>query len=383
MARGRRELPAGSSVWVPALAGTVVVAHLLVAGLGPYELHRDALLYLAMGEHLHLLRMDFPPLIAMVAAAERLLGDSQVVIHLGTALAHGALVVLTGAFARRAGGGTGAQLAAAFVVATAPVFMRAGALFQPVVFDQLWWTLALYALVRIPAHPVPSAGDQPPGDARPSMIRLLRSDGGRWALLGLFLGLGLLTKFTILVLGAAILIGVAASPLRRWLATPWPWAAAALSFVVGAPSITGQLLLDWPFFTQLADLQETQLSRVTPMAFTAEQLLLVGPAVVIAALGAIAALVGRADAGLRAVAWAAVAAFGIMLAFGGKAYYIAPIWPALLGMGMAEIERRIGTVRSPRRGAASTAAWVAVWIAVGGFAIVGLPMGLPFLPPET
>ncbi|MDX1675680.1 MAG: hypothetical protein R3314_12870, partial [Longimicrobiales bacterium] len=47
------------------------------------------------------------------------------------------------------------------------------------------------------------------------------------------------------------------------------------------------------------------------------------------------------------------------------------------------IERRIGTVRSPRRGAASTAAWVAVWIAVGGFAIVGLPMGLPFLPPET
>ena len=432
MKRGRLGLPTGLSAGVTALAAAVVLVHLAVAAWGPYGLHRDALLYLAMGEHLHLLRMDFPPFIALVAATERLLGDSLVVIHLGTALAHGALVLLAGVFARRAGGGVAAQLVAALVVATAPVFMRAGALFQPVVFDQLWWTLALLALARIPVSPVRSARDRRRGDSRLARARLPRSDGGRWALLGVVLGLGLLTKFTILVLGAAILIGVAATPLRRWLATPWPWAAAALSFVIGAPSVTGQMLLDWPFFNQFSDLQASQLQRVTPAAFTMEQLLMVGPAVLIAVAGAISVLVRRRDAGLQAVAWTAIAAFVIMLLAGGKAYYIAPIWPALLGIGMAEIERwarrlregqpplgKAGSSRAatsaraaadtaepatrsgspagsdtqppttaprsgprPRPGAAMTV-WGIVVAAVGGFAVIGLPMGLPVLPPET
>ena len=34
----------------------------------PWEFHRDELLYLAMGDHLDLLRMQFPPLIALAAA---------------------------------------------------------------------------------------------------------------------------------------------------------------------------------------------------------------------------------------------------------------------------------------------------------------------------
>ena len=375
-------VPAGVTGWAAVLAGAVVAVHLAVAAWGPYELHRDALLYLAMGEHLHLLRMDFPPFIAMVAVMERLLGDSLVVIHLGTALGHGALVVLAAAFARRADGGVTAQLTAAFVVATAPVYMRAGALFQPVVFDQLWWTLALFALARVPARPEPGLS-HPAWDRRApdgSTVRaLLRSDAGRWALLGVIIGLGLLTKFTVLVLGLAILLGVAASPLRRWLASPWPYAAAALAVLVGAPSITGQVLLDWPFFNQFADLQEAQLSRITPLGFTMEQFLLVGPAVLIAAAGAIATLRRRDDPGLQAVAWTATFAFILMLVVGGKPYYIAPIWPALLGIGMAELGRWARALREAR---GTVAAWSVVWVVVGGFGVIGLPMGLPFLPPE-
>jgi hypothetical protein len=403
---GRRSwglIAPGVTVWVPALAGMVVLAHLAVAAWGPYGLHRDALLYLAMGEHLHLLRMDFPPFIALVAEAERLLGDSLVVIHLGTALAHGALVFLAGAFARRAGGRTPAQLLAALAVATAPVYMRAGALFQPVVFDQLWWTMALFALARIPGDAGRTARQRDSGRSRLTAPRLPQSDGGRWVVLGLIMGLGLLTKFTILVLGGAMLVGLSVSPLRRWLATPWPWAAAALSFLVGAPSITGQMLLDWPFFTQLADLQEAQLSRVTPVAFTAEQLLMVGPAVLVAVGGLGATLLRRRDPGLQAVAWTTAVAFLLMLALGGKPYYIAPIWPPLLGIGMAEVERwaqrlRGGGTAAERSGQrsgadlehtggrqhprAAAAVWGVVGLAVVGFGTIGLPMGLPFLPPE-
>ena len=145
-----RPATAAWTPWVPALAAAAVIAHLAVAAWGPYELHRDALLYLAMGEHLRLFRMDAPPFIALVAEATRaLLGDGHAAIHTGPALAHGVLILLAGAFARLAGGRAGAQALTALAVATAPIFLRAGSLFQPVVFDQLWWTLALYALARI------------------------------------------------------------------------------------------------------------------------------------------------------------------------------------------------------------------------------------------
>jgi hypothetical protein len=370
----------GPLVPVRVLAAIVFLVHLAVSAWGPYELHRDALLYLAMGEHLHLLRMDFPPFIALVARAERLLGDSLVVIHVGPAAAHAALVMLAGAFARRSGGGPGAQMLAALAVATAPVFLRAGSLFQPVVFDQLWWTLALFVLAGIGREARHGRRD---GDraGRTDFLRVPASDGRRWALLGAVLGLGLLTKFTILVLGAAIAVGLLASPLRRQLLTPWPWAAAALAVLLGSPSISGQMALDWPVFNQLQDLQAAQLSRITPGAFVAEQLMLVGPAVLIAVAGAIALTVRGVRPGLRAVGWTTIAAFFLMMIAGGKPYYIAPIWPALLGIGMAEAEVWTRRLRQ-RRPLAAFGFRALIVVAVIGFGAVAVPMGLPFLPPE-
>jgi hypothetical protein len=270
-----------------------------------------------MGEHLDLLRMDFPPFIALLAAFQRLFGDSIVLIHIAPAAGHAALIVVTGAIARRVGGGMTAQLLAAFVVATAPVFLRAGALFQPVVFDQLWWTLALYLLLRI-------GQDQ----LRDPTTR--RQDRQRSA-------------------------------------------AAALAFLLGSPSLAGQVVLGWPFLGQFSDLQGTQLSRVTPLGFTLEQFLMVGPLLLIAVVGAAWAISRRGDPGVRAVGWTAVSAFAIMLAAGGKAYYIAPIWPTLLAFGAARTERWLGRLRERRPLVAGTAL---------GFAVIGLPMGLPFLPPE-
>lgn len=362
------------TVWVKALAVAVFLVHMAVTAWGPYGPHRDALLYYAMGEHLRLFAMDFPPFIALVARAMRAMGgESELLTHLPIAGAHAAIILLAGAFARRAGGGRGSQALAALAVATGPVFMRAGSLFQPVVFDQLWWTASLWVMAGLG---IGSAGASP----------------RRWLWLGAFLGLGLLTKFTILVLGAGILMAVVATPLRRQLLRPWPWLAAATAVTIGAPSLVGQAALGWPFFGQLEDLTAVQLSRLTPASFVLEQLLLAGPIVVAAGVVALVTLV-RGDPGLRAVAWAAVASFVLMMLAGGKAYYIAPIWPALLGIGVGRTDAWIRNRREPgwtaeqrRRGRPRRAEGAVVrallWVAVVGFGVVGLPMGLPFLKPE-
>ena len=75
------------------LAVGVLVLHILTNFVTPYGFHRDELLYLAMGEHLRLWRMDFPPFIAIVARlSHELFGASLPGIRLAPAFAHAGLV---------------------------------------------------------------------------------------------------------------------------------------------------------------------------------------------------------------------------------------------------------------------------------------------------
>jgi hypothetical protein len=164
-------------------AALKLALHLTVNLRTPYGFHRDELLYLGMGRHLQIWGMDFPPAIAIVAEASRtLLGDSLTAIRFFPAVFGSAVVVLAALIARELGGGRIAQGLAAFCVLTNPLFLRSANLLQPVVMDQLIWAAALYALVR-----------------------LCRGYGpGGWLLLGLVLGLGLLTKFSVAFIGLAI-----------------------------------------------------------------------------------------------------------------------------------------------------------------------------------
>jgi 4-amino-4-deoxy-L-arabinose transferase-like glycosyltransferase len=352
---------------VPAAAVVVLLAHVAANLVTPYGLHRDAFLYLAMGRHLDLFRMDFPPFIALVAEATRaVLGDSTTAIRTGPALAHAAVVLTAGLAAREAGGRAWAQAVTVLAVATAPLYLRAGALFQPVVFDQLWWTLGLFLLARIGARA--ARGEE---TRRP------------WLALGAVLGLGLLTKFTILVLGAAMLGALLVTPLRRELRTPWPWLAGAAALVLGSPGWVGQLRLGFPLFTQVSGVTTMQVAAATPAAYVADQLFQVGPALVLGLAGGAATFRVPDLRPYWPVAWSAALAWIVLLLAGGKAYYIGPIWPVLIGLGAAAAGRWAERpAERGRRAVAATArggivAALAVWAALTVF------MGLPLLPPAA
>ncbi len=362
-----------------ALAAGVLALHAAANAASPYGVHRDELLYLAMGRHLRLWAMDFPPFIAICAqltrAAARPFGGEQTVanslatLRLLPALAAAAIVVLAVAIARTLGGGRGAQLIAAGCVLASPLYMRTGALFQPVVFDQLWWTLALYALVRLERG----------ADAAASAPGRSRRD---WLLLGAALGLGLLTKFSVAFIAVGVLAGVLATPLRRALRTPWPWAATLLALLIGAPSVVGQLRLGWPVVQQMSDLRASQLAHVGPGAFLGGQLLF-GPAVLLAAFGVWALLVRKSFRAGRAAAVACVVAFALLLLGHGKAYYIGPIYPMLWAAGAVALAQDVARWRATRASRARLGIAVAL-VTVALIALYGLaavPLGVPLLPP--
>lgn len=364
------------------LVALKLVAHAVAQLVSPYDFHRDEFLYLAMGDHLRLWGMDFPPFIALAANLQRaVFGDHLWAVRVLPALAGAALVWLTVDTAWRLGGGRLAQLAAGIAILLAPLVLRVSVLFQPVVFDQLWWTLALWTVIR-------RGQDEDP----------------RWWLgTGAALGMGLLTKFSIAFVAIPLAVATLATGLRRDLATRWPWLALGICLLLGHPSIAGQIALGWPFFGQMADLRASQLERVTYAAFLGEQLFMLGPAALLAAVGAVRLIGWPRHAAERTAGLAAAGAFLLLMALHGKAYYAGPVFPVLIAAGaagLAAARTRAGAGRpggveaseaqaAAPRGSGRAIAARAGWWALGILAVaqlvyggVALPMGLPVLPPE-
>ncbi len=341
-----------------AIVGTLVAVKLLLHfftnAFGPYEIHRDAFLYMAMGEHLRLFSMDFPPGIAILSEVTRgLLGDSIFALRLPIALFSSALVAVAALTARELGGGRFAQGTAALAALANILFLRSGTLFQPVALDQLWWTLALFALVK-----------------------LARGDDTRWWLVfGIACGLGLLSKFSMLIFGFAAFLALLVTPARRTFLTRWPWIAAAIALLLGSPSFIGQFRLGWPLFDQMGDLRGAQLARVTPLEFIAEQPLM-GLGFFVAVIGIAALAFAAPWRRYRVVGWTALLAFLTLLALKGKGYYVGPIYPVMYGAGAVVLER----FRRRRWGA--IARWGTVAL-IAGYGALTLPLGLPILAPPT
>jgi hypothetical protein len=340
------------------VVGTLVAVklflHLATNAFTPYEIHRDAFLYMAMGEHLRFFTMDFPPGIAVLSQVMRgLLGNSIFALRLPIALASTALVIFAALTARELGGGRFAQGLAALAVVANLLFLRSGNLFQPVALDQFWWTLGLFALVK-----------------------LARSEDERWWIVfGGACGLGLLFKFSMLIFGFAAFLALLVTPARRALGTRWPWIAAVMAFLLGSPSFIGQIRLRWPLFDQLGDLRSGQLARVSPLEFITDQPLM-GLGFLVAVIGMAALAFAPSWRRYRIVGWTGLFAFLTLLVLKGKSYYIGPIYPVMYGAGAVVLER----FRAPSWG--GLARWSTV-VLIGSYGAVTLPLGLPILAPPA
>lgn len=354
-----RPRPAFAQRAVGAVVLLVIVMHVVVNLVTPYEVHRDEFLYMAMGQHLRLWRMDFPPGIALVSLLERgLLGDSLAAIRFLPAVASGAVALVAALVARELGGRRFAQWSAALLAVVSPFALRSGGLFQPVVFDTLWWTLGLYALVRLCA------------DESDAAVRTW------WIAYGVACGIGLLFKFSILFFGAATFAALLATRRRRDLLTPWPWVAFLITIALGSPSIVGQLRLGYPVVGQMATLQRTQLVHVGLADFVVAQPMLIGVGLLLAIPGAIALVVTERWRAFRLVGWTCVLAFLLLLALRGKAYYIGPIYPTLIAAGAVLL------CDLPRAPFGVALRW-GVIAAAAAFTIVAFPVALPVLAPEA
>jgi len=296
------------------LAAALVVARVVLGLLHP--LHPDEAYFWRWSLDPAWGWFDQPPMVGwMIMASRALLGDGVAAVRLPAALCSaGALVFVYLAVREHAGHRRG--LAAAGLLLATPLLGVGGLVTTPDAPLSLAWCLLLYLATRAFA---PARGREPPAD------RWLVP----WAGLGLALGLGLLSKVTMLV-------GPACLGLWWLLRTRRPLGGPLLAGVVVvallAPWLAWNAAHGWaPFVWELSHGLQPQSG--SPLgrfgAFLGGQLGIAGPAMVLAAF-ALWGLALRSASKPAARLWTALSA-PVFLAF-GAASLLAPSaanWPAM------------------------------------------------------
>jgi 4-amino-4-deoxy-L-arabinose transferase-like glycosyltransferase len=283
-----------------------------------YGYFRDELYYLAASQHLALGYLDYPLFIAWLTALVRAtLGESLLALHFFPALAGALVVLLTGLMACELGGGRLAQVLAATAVLFAPVFLAQNSMLTMDSFDELWWVLGIFIVLKILKH------DRPKG----------------WLWFGLIAGLGLLTKVTIAYLGAALIVSLLLTPARKVLFSQWLWLGGLIAFAFLIPYLIWQAQNGWPTLEFWRTYATAKTYPVTPFEFLLQQVLIVQPlAFPLAILGVFAFLLVPALKPYRAFGWLYLLLFGLFAFQQAKNYFLAAAYPICFAAGAVMLE---------------------------------------------
>lgn len=327
----------------PALIGLAVIV-LLLAVSARYGYHRDEFYYLMSGGHPALGYVDNPPLVPWLARAQAaLFGDSPTGLRVVPALATGLCVVITGRTARELGGDRVAAVVAAAAVAGAAFPIATGHMLSTSTIDLLAWTASSWLLVRA-----------------------LRDGGRVWAAVGLVAGVGLLDKALVAAFLGAVAVGVLAVGPRGVFRDPWLWGGLLLALALWAPHLVWQAAHGWP---QLAFGREVATvgngGSAPRWTFPLFQLIEVSPLLVPVWVAGLWRLVRDPQvAWARAFAVAYGLLFVLLLAVGGKHYYLAGTYPVLLAAGAEPVVRWMRRARVRGRAVAAVLVVNVVVVAV-------------------
>ncbi len=354
MARREERTTLAPLALVPVLVAAGIGTAVLLLSAGRYGYHRDELYFLACARHMAWGFVDQPPITPAIAKLSQAVApDSLVALRVVPALIYGSLVVLAGLTARELGAGRTGQLGASLCAATAPGLLLAGHLLSTTTPDLLVWALVSFLL-----------------------IRLLRTEDERlWLAIGLTIGVGLENKWSIGFLVIGVLIGLLATPQRRFLKTPWFVGGTLLALVLWAPNLWWQWQHGWPQIALFRSLGGSSHDLGATITWLPYQFLITGPVAAAVWVAGLFRLLKQPEARTyRAIAIAyVVLAVVLAITAGDKQYYVAGLYVPLWGAGGRPLE---GWLARHRRGPARA-------IAVIGLALTTLlllPAAVPVLP---
>lgn len=355
MTRGKHRLALTATAVILCLSACKLLVHLYAGRYYGYFI--DELYYLACSRHLDWGYVDQPPLIAWIAWTGRaLLGDSLPAIRFFPALAGAAEVALTSLIARELGGKRLAQGLAALTALVALGFLAMDNFLSMNAFEPLFWMGCAYMLIRI---------------VKTGNPRL-------WIWFGILAGFGLENKYSMLIFGAGMVLGLLLTPQRRLLANRWFWIGGGIAFLIFLPNLLWNIDRQFPFLELQANIRRSGRDvPLGPLAFLGQEILAMNPLALpvwLAGLGFY--FFSKVGKPFRALGWAWVLTAGVILYRSPRIYYLWPAFPLLFAAGGVMWESWL----APPRLRWLKLAYPALMFASGA---VLAPLVIPVLPPET
>ena len=318
---------------------------LSLAFAGRYGWQRDELYYAVAGRHLQGGYVEFPPVTALLSALTRVLfGYSLVGFRAFAILAGAGTIVVAALVARELGGGARAQVLAAVLVGFSPILLATNGLFQPVSFDQLATIVVLWLALR------------------------LALGRGSWVALGVAVGIGLETKYTL-----AVVLVLLIAAFLIWRRDVFDSRGFPLACVIAAALLVPNLIWEaghgWVSVHWFLSPPPSATDESRP-GYVVDVLQDIAFVTVPVAVAGVVSLVR--DRALRPLGWTVVGTVTAYFVLGGKSYYAIPAVLFALAAGAVPLDRWA----TRRRLVVLGAAFAVVLL-------VSLPYALPVLPLRT
>ena len=302
----------------------------------------DELYYLACSRHLDWGYVDQPPLIAAIAWLVRsVLGDSLQAVRLLPALAGAGEVALTGLLARELGAAAFAQGFAALATLAAPGISTMDSFLSMNAFEPLFWLGCAWLVLRIV------------NTGNPKL----------WLYFGLLAGLGVENKYSMLMLGAGLVLGFILTPQRRLLGNRWPWLAAVLVLVFFLPNLLWNVHRHFPFLELQANIRRSGRDvALTPWAFFGQEILAMNPISLPLWFAGLWFFFSPRGRTWRALGWAWLFTAAVIATLSPRIYYLFPAFPLLFAAGAVCVKTGSASPASPCRKSSGPPPWP--WSAV-------------------
>lgn len=218
----RRRMPESWPLWVQlsAIIAGISLWRLAIAGIMPVT--QDEAYYFSWAHALAWGYFDHPPGVAALGLGTLLEPASALAARVGTVLAAALTLAVLASLYRNSGIRSPGTLALALVLAAASFpGIAVGIVTTPDTVLALCWALVLHEAERALA-----------GERR------------RWLSAGIATGLGLLGKYTMVLIGPVLLIAILRADPRA-LRSPWPYLGGFLALLVFAPNLVWNAGNDW------------------------------------------------------------------------------------------------------------------------------------------
>ena len=292
-----------------------------------YGFHRDELQFISDSRHLSGGFVAYPPFTAFMGFLSRtLFGESLVSYRFFSALAHSVILFAAGLIARDLGGKRFARTLSAIACASSPVLLFSGSVLMYMVYDYVWWTFTAFFFIKI-----------------------LRGSPRYWIGVGIAVGFGMMTKYSIIFLVIGIAIALLCVPERKLLLNRYFVIGVGVSLLIFLPNLLWLIRHNFITYDFLKHIHARDIAWGRTRGFFADQVSdCAGYAAVPLALAGAWALVTKRE--MKRFRCAAIWTVAVVLIFAllkGRGYYTAALYIPVIAAGSVFVEGL--TVRRGRR----------------------------------